>query len=57
MKEHREQYGTSRNCFDLAIWFIDAFPKEGISYAIAHDLFTADAHVAVVVSDSADGFG
>jgi len=25
MKIHREQYGTSGNCFDLAIWLIDEF--------------------------------
>lgn len=49
MKEHRSQYGTSGNCFDLALWLIDEFNKEGIpAYAIGHDLKTPNAHVAVV---------
>jgi len=46
MKMHREQYGTSGNCFDLAIWLIDEFRKENLDcYAI----LTAHSHVAVVV--------
>ncbi|MDQ0060029.1 hypothetical protein [Paenibacillus harenae] len=46
MKSHREQYGTSGNCFDLAIWLIHEFRKEKFtSYAI----LTPDSHVAVVV--------
>ncbi|MBB6632608.1 hypothetical protein [Cohnella thailandensis] len=46
MKEHREKYGTSGNCFDLAIWLIDEFKREKLdSYAV----LTPDSHVAVVV--------
>ncbi|WP_258171166.1 hypothetical protein [Paenibacillus sp. R14(2021)] len=49
MKLHREQYGTSGNCFDLAIWLLHEFKHENISaYAVGHDLFTPNAHVAVV---------
>ncbi|MEK8127712.1 hypothetical protein WMW72_07245 [Paenibacillus filicis] len=49
MKEHRQQFGTSGNCFDLAIWFMHELSQEGItSYAVGHDLKTPDAHVAVV---------
>lgn len=49
MKEHRHQYGTSGNCFDLAIWLIHEFKSNGISaYAIGHDLNTPEAHVAVI---------
>lgn len=46
MEEHRERYGTSGNCFDLAIWLIDAFRNEKLNcYAI----LTPHSHVAVVV--------
>lgn len=46
MKLHREQYGTSGNCFDLSIWLIDEFRKNNLDcYAI----FTPHSHVAVVV--------
>ncbi|GIP18121.1 hypothetical protein J40TS1_37630 [Paenibacillus montaniterrae] len=46
MKQHREQYGTSGNCFDLSIWLIDEFRKNKLNcYAI----FTPHSHVAVVV--------
>ncbi|WP_052487678.1 GNAT family N-acetyltransferase [Gordoniibacillus kamchatkensis] len=49
MKEHRLQYGTSGNCFDLALWLIEEYKREGITaYAIGHDLCTPKAHVAVV---------
>ncbi|MGP4081055.1 hypothetical protein ACTWQL_14180 [Pseudalkalibacillus sp. R45] len=52
MKEHREQYGITGNCFDLAIWLLDEFKKDGIeSYPIGHDLGTEDAHVAVMALD------
>lgn len=48
MKLHREQYGTSGNCFDLTIWLIHAFRQENMtSYAI----LTPDSHVAAVVLD------
>jgi len=30
MMEHYEQYGITGNCFDLAIWLLHEFGKEGI---------------------------
>jgi len=49
MREHREAFGTSGNCFDLAIWLIEAFREVGIpAYTIGYDLGTPHAHVAVV---------
>jgi len=49
MREHRHQFGTSGNCFDLAIWLMEELRESGIStYAIGHDLHTPHAHVAVV---------
>ncbi len=48
MKLHREKYGTSGNCFDLAIWLIDEYRKNNLySYAV----LTPDSHVAVVVKN------
>jgi hypothetical protein len=55
MKEHRSQYGISGNCFDLAIWLLDAFSKEGIeAYPIGHRLKTTSAHAAVIAIDEND---
>ncbi|MFC4559213.1 hypothetical protein ACFO3D_13525 [Virgibacillus kekensis] len=52
MKEHRQRYGTSGNCFDLAIWLLDEFKHDGIeAYPIGHGLKTEDAHVAVIALD------
>jgi len=52
MKEHRSRYGLSGNCFDLAIWLLDEFQKEGITaYPIGHDLNNENAHVAVIALD------
>ena len=52
MKEHRQKYGLSGNCFDLTVWLLDEFRKDGIeAYPIGHDLNTEDAHVAVVAKD------
>ncbi|GAB2535080.1 hypothetical protein [Gracilibacillus alcaliphilus] len=52
IKEHREQYGLSGNCFDLAFCLLDAFQKEGITaYPIGHGLHTEDVHVAVIALD------
>ena len=49
MKEHREQYGITGNCFDLSIWLLDEFKNEGITaYPICHDL-----HSAVIALDEA----
>lgn len=54
MKEHRSQFGTSGNCFDLALWLIEEFSAQGIrAYAVGHDFRTADAHVAVVAINEA----
>ncbi|MCM3127482.1 hypothetical protein ACFQ3J_12610 [Paenibacillus provencensis] len=52
MKEHRERYGTSGNCFDLAIWLIDEFQQAGIeAYAIGEGFGTEEAHAAVCALD------
>lgn len=49
MKEHRQQYGITGNCFDLAIWLLDQFKKDGVeAYPIGHSLKTESAHVAIV---------
>ncbi|WP_433747624.1 hypothetical protein [Falsibacillus pallidus] len=49
MKEHREQYGLSGNCFDLALWLLDEFKKAGVeAYPVGHNLNTEHAHVAVI---------
>ncbi|MCS7458662.1 hypothetical protein N0M98_00805 [Paenibacillus doosanensis] len=49
MEEHRRQFGTSGNCFDLALWLMHEFGKNGIeSYPIGHHLHTPRAHVAVI---------
>ena len=53
MVDDRLQFGTSGNCFDLAIWLLHAFKIAGIdAYAIGHDLLTPDAHVAVIAVDN-----
>lgn len=52
MREHRLQYGITGNCFDLALWLLDEFQKDGIeAYPIGHDIGTDDAHVAVLALD------
>jgi len=52
MREHREQYGITGNCFDLALWLLDEFKRDGVeAYPIGHDLKTEDAHVAVIAVD------
>ena len=49
MREHREQYGITGNCFDLALWLLDEFKKDGIkAYPIGYGLNTDDAHAAVI---------
>lgn len=46
MKEHKEQYGITGNCFDLSIWLLDEFAKRGIdAYPIGED------HGAVIALD------
>ena len=53
MRQHRAEFGLSGNCFDLALWLIDEFLREGFrAYGVGHGLHTTDAHVAVVVLDS-----
>ena len=52
MKEDRTRLGVTGNCYDLAIWLLDEFKKEGITaYPIGHDLGTDDAHVGVMALD------
>jgi hypothetical protein len=52
MREHRAELGLSGNCFDLAIWLLDEFQREGLkAYGVGHHLHTEEAHVAVVVLD------
>lgn len=52
MKEHRQRYGITGNCFDLALWLLDEFRNEGIkAYGIGNDLGTTEAHAAVVAED------
>ncbi|MCQ4088502.1 hypothetical protein [Saccharibacillus sp. JS10] len=52
MRKQREQYGTSGNCFDLALWLIDEFRSEGIiCYPIGEHLGTEKAHAAVIAMD------
>ncbi|QGH35561.1 hypothetical protein GI584_16565 [Gracilibacillus salitolerans] len=52
MEDHYKQYGITGNCFDLAIWLIDVFQKDGITaYPIGHDLHSEEAHAAVMALD------
>lgn len=52
MAEHRRAFGTSGNCFDLAIWLLHDLQEAGVrAHAIGHDLFTPQAHVAVLAYD------
>lgn len=52
MREHRDQFGITGNCFDLAIWLLDECKKAKISaYPIAHDIQSEGAHVAVIMLD------
>lgn len=52
MKKHREQYGITGNCFDLAIWLLAAFKDAGVTaYPIGSELGTEEAHAAVMAVD------
>ncbi len=52
MKQHRQQYNITGNCFDLALWLLDEFRSEGITaYPIGSELGTTEAHAAVVAED------
>ncbi|MFN7249836.1 MAG: hypothetical protein ACK4M9_03505 [Anaerobacillus sp.] len=49
MREHREQFGITGNCFDLALWLIDEFSKDGVeAFPVGNNLNTGEAHVAVI---------
>lgn len=53
MKQQRAEFGVTGNCFDLAIWLLDAFNQAGIkAYPIGSELGTEDAHAGVVAVDS-----
>ncbi|MBM7554158.1 hypothetical protein [Thalassobacillus pellis] len=52
MKEHRETYGITGNCFDLALWLLDEFKQDGIeAYPIGSNLDSSHVHVAVIALD------
>ena len=52
MEEDREQYGSTGNCFDLAIWLLDAFNKQRIhAYPIGYNLGNQQAHAAIIAVD------
>lgn len=52
MKEHKEQYGITGNCFDLAIWLLAAFDEAGVkAYPVGSGLGTERAHAAVMAED------
>jgi hypothetical protein len=49
MREHREQFGMSGNCFDLALWLLDEFQRDGVeAYPVGHNLNSEEAHAAVI---------
>ncbi|WP_226529353.1 hypothetical protein [Metabacillus niabensis] len=49
MREHRHEYGITGNCFDLALWLLDEFKRDGVeAYPIGHDINSEHAHVAVI---------
>lgn len=53
MQRHRTEYGVTGNCFDLAIWLLDAFKEADVeAYPIGSGLGTEDAHAAVIAVDS-----
>ncbi|WP_033543175.1 hypothetical protein [Planococcus sp. CAU13] len=52
MKRHRREYGITGNCFDLAIWLLDAFEEADIeAYPIGSELGTGKDHAAVMAVD------
>lgn len=52
MKQQREQYGITGNCFDLAIWLLAAFDEAGIkAYPVGSELGTEQAHAAIMAED------
>lgn len=54
MKRHRAEFGVTGNCFDLAIWLLDAFKEAGVeAYPVGSELGTGDDHAAVLAVDRA----
>lgn len=52
MKEHRERYGITGNCFDLAIWLLAEFEAAGIAaYPVGSGFGTEGVHAAVMAED------
>lgn len=52
MEQHRAQYGITGNCFDLAIWLLEAFDRAGVkAYPAGSGLGTEQAHAAIVAED------
>ncbi|MBT2571342.1 hypothetical protein [Planococcus sp. ISL-110] len=55
MKQHRDQFGITGNCFDLAIWLLAAFDEAGVkAYPVGSGLGTEQSHAAIMAED-ADG--
>lgn len=54
MKQHRDQYGITGNCFDLAIWLLTTFDEAGVkAYPVGSGWGTEQAHAAIVAEDQA----
>ncbi|WP_105978846.1 hypothetical protein [Bacillus paralicheniformis] len=52
MKEHHQEYGIAGNCFDLSIWLLDEFTKDGVeAFPIGRSFKTERAHAAVIALD------
>lgn len=52
MKEHKERYGITGNCFDLALWLLDEFKQAGVTaYPVGSHLGTMEAHAAIAAKD------
>ena len=52
MKEHYQEYGIAGNCFDLSIWLLDEFTKDGVeAFPIGRSFKTERAHAAVIALD------
>lgn len=52
MVQHHNRYGITGNCFDLAIWLLEAFDRAGVkAYPVGSGLGTERVHAAVVAED------
>ncbi|QDP39254.1 hypothetical protein [Radiobacillus deserti] len=52
LKEDYARYGISGNCFDLAVWLMEAFKEAGVkAYPIGDRLNSEEAHAAVIAQD------